>query len=38
MREGRIEQDGAPDKLILSDGPYRNLIKQEMSRLAKEAA
>jgi ATP-binding cassette subfamily B protein len=38
MREGRIEQDGSPDKLLLSDGPYRDLIKQEMSRLAKEAA
>jgi ATP-binding cassette subfamily B protein len=38
LREGRIEQDGSPDKLILSDGPYRELIKQEMSRLAKEAA
>ena len=38
LREGRIEQDGPPDKLILSDGPYRELIKQEMSRLAKEAA
>src|SRR5215831_1682603 len=38
MREGRIEQDGPPDQLILNDGPYRELIKQEMSRLAKEAA
>jgi ATP-binding cassette, subfamily B, bacterial len=38
LREGRIEQDGPPDQLILSDGPYRELIKQEMSRLAKEAA
>jgi ATP-binding cassette subfamily B protein len=38
LREGRIEQDGPPDKLILSDGPYRELIMQEMSRLAKEAA
>jgi ATP-binding cassette subfamily B protein len=38
LREGRIEQDGPPDKLLLSDGPYRDLIKQEMSRLVKEAA
>jgi ATP-binding cassette subfamily B protein len=38
MREGRIEQDGPPDQLILNDGPYRELIMQEMSRLAKEAA
>ncbi len=38
LREGRIEQDGSPDKLIQSDGPYRDLIKQEMSRLTKEAA
>ena len=38
LREGRIEQDGPPDKLIQSDGPYRDLIKQEMSRLGKEAA
>jgi ATP-binding cassette subfamily B protein len=38
LREGRIEQDGPPDQLILNDGPYRELIMQEMSRLAKEAA
>jgi ATP-binding cassette subfamily B protein len=38
LREGRIEQDGSPDKLILTDGPYRDLIMQEMSRLTKEAA
>jgi ATP-binding cassette subfamily B protein len=37
LREGRIEQDGSPDKLIQSDGPYRDLIKQEMSRLAEAA-
>src|SRR6266700_3458502 len=38
LREGRIEQDGSPDKLLQSEGPYRDLIKQEMSRLVKEAA
>jgi ABC-type multidrug transport system fused ATPase/permease subunit len=38
LREGRIEQDGPADKLIRSEGPYRDLIMQEMSRLAKEAA
>jgi ATP-binding cassette subfamily B protein len=38
LREGRIEQDGSPDKLIRSEGPYRDLIMQEMSRLSKEAA
>src|SRR5438093_1489943 len=38
LREGRIEQDGSPDKLIRSEGPYRDLVMQEMSRLAKEAA
>jgi ATP-binding cassette subfamily B protein len=38
LREGRIDQDGPPEKLMLSNGPYRKLLLQEMSRLSKEAA
>jgi ATP-binding cassette subfamily B protein len=38
LREGAIDQDGAPDKLMLSNGPYRKLLLQEMTRLSKEAA
>ena len=38
LREGRIDQDGPPDKLMRRDGPYRELVLQEMSRLGKQAA
>ncbi len=38
LREGRIDQDGPPEKLMLSNGPYRKLLLQEMSRLSKKAA
>src|SRR5262249_20664628 len=38
LRDGQIDQDGPPDKLILRDGPYRELVMQEMSRLVKQAA
>jgi len=30
--------DGAPDRLMQGQGPYRELVTQEMSRLAKFAA
>jgi ATP-binding cassette subfamily B protein len=38
LQEGRIDQDGSPGKLMLSNGPYRQLLQQEMERLSKEAA
>jgi ATP-binding cassette subfamily B protein len=38
LREGSIDQDGPPDKLMRSNGPYRKLLLQEMTRLSKEAA
>ncbi|MGJ4929451.1 ABC transporter ATP-binding protein [Bradyrhizobium sp. HKCCYLS2038] len=38
LRAGRIVEDGAPDRLMQSEGPYRELVTQEMNRLAKFAA
>jgi ATP-binding cassette subfamily B protein len=38
LQGGKIVQDGAPDDLLRSDGPYSLLIKTEMSRLAQKAA
>jgi ATP-binding cassette subfamily B protein len=38
LRKGRIDEDGPPDKLMRRDGPYRELVRQEMSRLGKQAA
>jgi ATP-binding cassette subfamily B protein len=38
MEAGRIIQDGPPDKLTRQDGPYRQLIEREMTRLAVQAA
>ncbi|MGY4310105.1 ATP-binding cassette subfamily B protein [Bradyrhizobium sp. USDA 4369] len=38
LRSGRIIEDGAPDRLMQSEGPYRDLVTQEMNRLAKFAA
>ncbi|UFZ07011.1 ABC transporter ATP-binding protein/permease [Bradyrhizobium ontarionense] len=38
LRSGRIIEDGAPDRLMQGEGPYRELVTQEMSRLAKFAA
>ncbi|CCD86613.1 putative fused ATP-binding/permease protein [Bradyrhizobium sp. ORS 285] len=38
LKSGRIIEDGAPDRLMQSEGPYRELVTQEMSRLAKFAA
>ena len=38
LQDGRIHQDGPPDKLMRRDGPYRQLVRQEMSRLGKQAA
>ena len=38
LREGRLVQDGAPDELMRQEGPYRELVEREVSRLAKQAA
>ncbi len=38
LKAGRIIEDGAPDRLMQGQGPYRELVTQEMSRLAKHAA
>jgi ATP-binding cassette, subfamily B, bacterial len=38
LKAGRIIEDGSPDRLMQGQGPYRDLITQEMSRLAKHAA
>ena len=38
LKAGKIIEDGAPDRLMQSQGPYRELVTQEMSRLAKFAA
>src|SRR5579863_6185285 len=38
LQGGRIIEDGPPDRLMQGHGPYRELVTQEMSRLAKHAA
>jgi ATP-binding cassette subfamily B protein len=38
LRGGKILEDGPPDRLMQGEGPYRELVTQEMSRLAKCAA
>ena len=38
MKAGRIIEDGAPERLMQRQGPYRELVTQEMTRLAKFAA
>jgi len=38
LRDGKVDQDGAPDTLMRRDGLYRELITREMRRLAKRAA
>jgi ATP-binding cassette subfamily B protein len=38
LKAGKIIEDGAPDRLMQGQGPYRELVTQEMSRLAKFAA
>jgi ATP-binding cassette subfamily B protein len=38
LRGGRIIEDGSPNRLMRAHGPYRELVTQEMSRLAKFAA
>jgi ATP-binding cassette subfamily B protein len=38
LKGGKIIADGPPDRLMQSEGPYRELVTQEMSRLATHAA
>lgn len=38
LKSGRIIEDGPPDRLMQGQGPYRELVTQEMNRLAKFAA
>jgi ATP-binding cassette subfamily B protein len=38
LKAGRIIEDGPPDRLMQGQGPYRELVMQEMRRLAKHAA
>jgi ATP-binding cassette subfamily B protein len=38
LKAGKIIEDGPPDRLMQGHGPYRELVTQEMSRLAKFAA
>ena len=35
LKAGKIIEDGPPDRLMQGQGPYRELVTQEMSRLAK---
>jgi ATP-binding cassette subfamily B protein len=34
LKAGKIIEDGSPDRLMQGGGPYRELVTQEMSRLA----
>jgi ATP-binding cassette subfamily B protein len=38
LQAGKIIEDGPPDRLMQGQGPYRELVTREMSRLAKHAA
>jgi len=38
LQGGKIIEDGKPDSLMQEQGPYRELVNQEMSRLAQHAA
>lgn len=38
LQGGKIIEDGKPDSLMQGAGPYRELVTQEMSRLAQHAA
>jgi ATP-binding cassette, subfamily B, bacterial len=38
LKAGSIIEDGPPDRLMQGQGPYRELVTQEMSRLARHAA
>jgi ATP-binding cassette subfamily B protein len=38
LKGGKIIEDGPPDRLMQGQGPYRELVTQEMNRLAAHAA
>jgi ABC-type multidrug transport system fused ATPase/permease subunit len=38
MRDGTIVQDGSPDELMRSGGPYHDLVRQQTLQIAKKAA
>jgi ATP-binding cassette, subfamily B, bacterial len=38
LKAGKIIEDGPPDRLMQGQGPYRELVTMEISRLAKHAA
>jgi ATP-binding cassette, subfamily B, bacterial len=38
LKAGKIIEDGSPDRLMQGQGPYCELVTQEMRRLAKHAA
>src|ERR1700675_4161391 len=38
LKAGKIIEDGPPDRLMQGQGPYRELVAREMSRLATHAA
>ena len=38
LKDGKIIEDGPPDRLMREAGPYRQLVMQEMNRLASHAA
>jgi ATP-binding cassette subfamily B protein len=38
LQSGRIIEDGSPDRLMQGQGPYRDLVASEISRLASHAA
>ena len=38
LKDGKIIEDGPPDRLMRGSGPYRDLVTQEMNRLATHAA
>lgn len=38
LQSGRIIEDGPPDRLMQSQGPYSELVTREMDRLARHAA
>jgi ATP-binding cassette subfamily B protein len=38
LKDGKVIEDGPPDRLMRGTGPYRELVTQEMNRLATHAA
>ncbi len=38
LQAGQVAQDGPPDQLMRRDGPYRELIQREVTRLARQSA